>query len=52
MEAASGGAGPSGGDNVALDGAQAEQRRALARTFVAMQSAAALGSFVLVRTAV
>ena len=41
--------GPSGGDNVVLDSAQAEQRRALARTFVAMQGAAAQGTLVLVR---
>lgn len=41
--------GPSGGDNVALDTVQAEQRRALARTFVAMQGASVQGNLVLVR---
>jgi hypothetical protein len=42
--------GPSGGDNLPLDSVQAEQRRALANTFVAMQGAAVHGNLVLVRS--
>ena len=41
--------GPSGGDNWPLDTVQAEQRRALSKTFVAMQGAAVQGNLVLVR---